>query len=137
MKVSKTILAGEGYQAKAMSRDFVMHMDRPIAESGTDTAPTPVEYLLTAIGGCVAMTLKHFVDRKQWDVGMILVNVMQKERLTPIGIEKYIIEEIAVEKKITTTQERKLLQMASKCSIAQMLKKETVIESTMIQYENV
>ena len=102
MKESITILNPSGYKSKAVSRSFEMEMDRPLKEGGTNEAPTPVEYLLTAIGGCVAMTLKHFVDRKQWDVGAITVKVIQKEELTKKGIEKQLLEEISVEKEINT-----------------------------------
>lgn len=132
MKESKTILEPKSYKAIAIARNFSMEMDRPIEDGGNNTAPTPVEYLLTAIGGCVAMTLKHFVDRKKWDVGKIIVNVVLKEKLIPNGIEKCLIEEISIEKEVTEDQKKKILAMAAKCPIAQMIKKETIIESKIV-----
>lgn len=132
MKESKTTLENKGYKARAMSREFSMKMDRPIEEGGNNTAPTPVDYLLAAIGGCVAMTLRVFVNHKGWDVGEITVNVTQKEKLTPDGVKKYLTEEITVENEVTDEQKRKLQIMAGKCPVAQMIKKETKIETKIV-----
>jgi putative redox protein len=129
-KVSSEVrLTTRNYLGEAKMRNHFAIIDEPVDRGGDDNGPTPVEYLLTAIGGCVAMTLRMYAERKKWDVGEITVNVIQKEQLTSNGIIKSLIEEISFEKEITNKQRIKLLEMAGKCPVAKMVKGETPITS--------
>ena len=42
--------------------------DEPIEHGGTDTAPTPGELMLGALGSCMAITCKLYAARKGWDL---------------------------------------------------------------------
>ena len=126
---SKTILSRDSYKAIAFSRSHEMNMDRPIEDGGNDISATPIEYLLAAIGGCVSMTLRVFANHKRWDLGEITVNVLQKNKLTSSGLITSLVEEISFEKEVTQEQKHELLIMAGKCPVAQLLKKETNIQT--------
>jgi len=126
---SKVTLTNRNYLAEAKMRNHFAIIDEPLDKGGDDNAATPVEYLLTAIGGCVSITLRMYAERKGWDLGKITVNVSQKEQLTPEGIKKSLIEEISFEKEVTDEQRTKLLEIAGKCPVAKMVKGETVIDS--------
>ena len=126
---SKVTLTDRNYLAEAKMRNHFAVIDEPLDKGGDDNAPTPVEYLLTAIGGCVSITLRMYAERKGWDLGKITVNVSQKEQLTPEGIKKSLIEEISFEKEVTEEQRTKLLEIAGKCPVAKMVKGETEINS--------
>lgn len=126
---SKVTLTNRNYLAEAKMRNHFAIIDEPLDKGGDDNAPTPIEYLLTAIGGCVSITLRMYSERKGWDLGKITVNVSQKEQLTPEGIKKSLIEEISFEKEVTEEQRTKLLEIAGKCPVAKMVKGETEINS--------
>lgn len=126
---SEVTLTNRNYLAEAKMRNHFAVIDEPLDKGGDDNGPTPVEYLLTAIGSCVSITLRMYSERKKWDVGKIIVNVIQKEELTSKGIKKSLIEEISFEKEITEEQRIKLLEIAGKCPIAKMVKGETPITS--------
>ena len=128
---SEVFLSEKKYLAEAKMRNHFVVIDEPIKAGGGDTGPTPVEYLLTAIGGCVAMTLRMYAERKNWNVGKIKVIVSQKEELTSQGVKKSLREEISFENEITEAQRTKLLEMASKCPVAKMVKGETEIVSSI------
>ena len=128
---SEVLLSEKKYQGEAKMRNHFTVLDEPIKAGGGDTGPTPVEYLLTAIGGCVAMTLRMYAERKGWNLGEIKVIVSQKEELTSSGIKKSLIEEISFENEITDEQRIKLLEIAGKCPVAKMVKGETVIETSL------
>ena len=124
-----------GNQTQAVDFDkdnLTLVLGENLDQGGDDSGPTPVEYLLTAIGGCVSITLRMYAERKKWDVGKITVNVIQKEELTSEGIKKPLIEEISFENEITLVQTEKLLEIAGKCPVAQMVKGETEINSKII-----
>lgn len=129
---SKVKLTQRNYLAEAKMRKHFAVIDEPIDKGGDDNAPTPVEYLLTAIGGCVSITLRMYAERKGWDLGEIIVNVYQKEEMTPEGIKKTLIEEISFEKEVSEKQKNKLIEIAGKCPVAKMVKGETPIASKIV-----
>lgn len=130
-KNATVVLTNKNYVAEAKTRNHFLTIDEPVASGGDDNGPTPVEYLLTAIGGCVSITLRMYAERKGWDIGKITVDVFQKEELTTAGIKKSLVEEISFEKEITDDQRRRLLVIAGKCPVAKMIKGETEIVSSI------
>ena len=128
MANSSVILTNKNYLAEAKIRNHFVVTDVPFSDGGEDTAPTPVEYLLTAIGGCVAITLRMYAARRSWDVGEITVNVFQLKDEQG----SYLTEEISFENDITEDQRKRLLVFAGKCPVARMVKGETRIESLII-----
>jgi putative redox protein len=125
MHNSNTVLTNKNYAAESKIRNHFVVTDVPVSDGGEDTAPTPVEYLLTAIGGCVAITLRMYAARRSWDVGEITVNVCQLKDEQG----SYLREEISFENDITEDQRKRLLVFAGKCPVARMVKGETRIES--------
>lgn len=120
LTTSKVVLTDKNYLTEAKMRNHFAVIDEPVASGGDDSGPTPVEYLLTAIGGCVSITLRMYAKRKGWDLGKITVNVTQNE-------QKELIEEISFEKEVTEEQRKRLQVIAGKCPVAKMVKGETTI----------
>jgi putative redox protein len=127
MANSKVTLTNKNYLAEAKMRNHFSVIDEPVSFGGDDNGPTPVEYLLTAIGGCVSITLRMYAERKGWDVGKITVNVSQLKN----DAGSYLTEEISFEKEITEDQRKRLLVIAGKCPVAKMVKGETKIETSI------
>ncbi len=122
---SNVVLTNKNYLAEAKMRNHFVITDVPVTDGGEDSAPTPVEYLLTAIGSCVAVTLRMYADRRNWGVGEITVNVFQLKDEQG----SYLTEEISFENDITEDQRKRLLVFAGKCPVARMIKGETRIKS--------
>jgi putative redox protein len=128
MENAKVVLTTKNYLAATKIRDHFVITDTTIAEGGLDSGPTPVEYLLIAIGGCVSITLRMYAARRNWDVGEIKVHVFQRKDENG----SYLREEISFENEITEDQRKRLLVFAAKCPVAKMIKGETRIESKII-----
>ena len=124
-------LTTKNYLAEAKIRNHFVVIDEPASIGGDDNAPTPVEYLLTALGSCVAITLRMYAEKKKWDLGKINVEVYQKDELKPEGLQKSIVEEISFEKELSEEQKDKLLEIAVKCPVAKLIKGETKITSKL------
>ncbi|WP_435262927.1 OsmC family protein [Tenacibaculum sp. nBUS_03] len=127
--ISTVILSNRDYLAEAKMRNHFLVIDEPVNKGGDDNGATPVEYLLTAIGGCVSITLRMYAKHKGWDLGKITVNVYQKKKVTSNGIKIILEEEISFEREITEKQRNRLLEIAGKCPVAKMIKGETPIIS--------
>ena len=53
---SSKVVWDEGFRSSASVRDFApIGSDEPVALGGTDTAPNPVEQLLSALGNCLVV----------------------------------------------------------------------------------
>lgn len=127
MANSKVVLTEKKYLAEAKMRHHFAVIDEPGFYGGDDNGPSPVEYLLTAIGGCVSMTLRMYAERKGWNVGKITVNVSQEKDENGT----YLTEEISFEKEITEDQKKRLMVIAGKCPVAKMVKEETKIRTSI------
>ena len=127
LKKSEVVLKNKNYLTEVKTRNHFLTMDQSVASGGDDSGATPVEFLLTAIGGCVAMTLRTYAERRGWELGEISVNVGQHQDENG----NYLTEEISFEKEITEEQRKKLLVFAGKCPVAKMVKGETKIVSSI------
>lgn len=122
---SKVVLSNENYKAVANSRQFSFPVDTYKKKGGKDTAPTPVEYFLSGIAACVAMTIRMYSEKMNWELGEITVEVSEKTELTSTGIQKSIIENISIENNIDESQRLQIKEVADKCPVALMVKNKT------------
>jgi putative redox protein len=65
----------DGLKTDITVRDHKWHADEPVAEGGTDTAPTPGEMMLGALGSCIAITCQMYANHKGWDLQGVDVQV--------------------------------------------------------------
>lgn len=76
-------LMGKGTYCEGTSRNFTVGIDEPKELGGTDEAMNPVEMLLNAFGGCMAICATAFA--KQCGVKLKDVNVELEGDLDPDG----------------------------------------------------
>lgn len=78
-KVTSTLAAGHTYKVETAAGSFTLVADQPTAVGGSDTGPTPKDFLLAAIGACTVQTLKMAAPGKKWDLQTISVEVTYSE----------------------------------------------------------
>jgi putative redox protein len=125
-----------GFRADITARTHHLVADEPATLGGTDLGPTPYEYLLGALAGCTAMTLRMYADRKQWPVTNIQVE-LRTSRSHERDCERCATEKVGVgrldrrvvlEGPITDEQRERLLQIADRCPVKQTLEQGIQIE---------
>ena len=54
----------DGFKIETKSRKHIAFVDQPVAGGGTDSGPTPLEYLFVSLAGCI-VTIGHIVAKQQ------------------------------------------------------------------------
>ncbi|MBU1035495.1 MAG: OsmC family protein [bacterium] len=120
----------EGTKAETKIREFKVIVDEPLELKGTNTAPNPVELLLTALGGCVALTYHGYAKRFEVDIEDLIVSLegdmIPGGWVDKAGRERRSFKQIRYEVQIKTkATEEKVLQLQKlveeKCPVSDML----------------
>ncbi|MBC6109715.1 OsmC family protein [Pedobacter fastidiosus] len=113
----KATINKEHYACSVTNGSHEIVVDEPFELGGTDKGFAPKGLLMASLASCVAITLRMYLDRKEWDVDKIEVEVN-------IGIENgetIFLEEITCTGTLTEEQKTRLEQIASKCPVSKIL----------------
>jgi putative redox protein len=118
-----------GFLTSMRARHHVHVADEPTLLGGTDAGPTPYEYLLGALAGCTAMTVRMYADRKQWPLEAATVRVRTARsheqdcehcETEEVGLTR-IEREVELTGALTDEQRTRLLEIADRCPVKQTL----------------
>lgn len=124
----RTSIDRSRYRTVMHVRAHAVILDEP-AGLGTDDGPTPYEALLGALGGCTAMTLRMYADRKGWPLEAAHVRMRtasehgadsdacETDEVGPHTIER----QIELIGPLSEDQRRRLLMIAERCPVKQAL----------------
>jgi len=134
VKIGKT-----GYQTEIIANRHRLLADEPIPAGGSDTGPSPYDYLVAALGACTSMTVRMYADRKKWPVEEVIVRLKHskihaedcRDCETKEGRLDRIDLVIDPSGPLTEEQRQKLLEIAGKCPVHRTLKSEIDIKSEL------
>jgi putative redox protein len=132
--------AGDGFAQEILAGTHRLRADEPIAAGGTDTAPTPYDLLLAALGACKSMTMAMYARRKQWPLQGVTVRLRhsrvhaedcaacetQDARLTLIECE------IEIDGALDDTQRARLVDIADRCPVHRTLTSRIDIRTRLV-----
>lgn len=112
-----------------LTHRHVAFADEPPPVDGADTGPDPHELLLMSLGACTAITLRMYAARKSWVLDRVAV------RLNYAAVEgnkfDHIERKIALDGPLDADQRSRLLAIADRCPIHQLLSRGIAIRSAL------
>jgi putative redox protein len=118
-------LGRKGYRTDIHVRTHITHADEEIQSGGTDTAPSPTEMLLGALGSCMAITARMYAERKGWplegvEIALDIERFAGKEYTAYAGNAPFVHEvrhQITLYGPLDDEQHARLLEIASRCPV--------------------
>lgn len=119
----------EHYRTEVLANGFSMVADEPESVGGTNTGPTPYEYLLASLGACTVMTLRMYADRKEWPLEGARARLehqkIHAEDCAHCETEEGKIDRIqrvlSLEGPLDEAQRQRLLEIANRCPVHRTL----------------
>jgi putative redox protein len=131
--ITEATNTGDLYTTLMQSNGFECVADEPAALGGKNLGPTPGDYLCMALASCKAITLRMYIQRKQWQVDAINVKVnMVKGDQNPTGVNTFH-SEIAITGNLDEAQQQRIIHIAKACPISKLLQKQNEVVTTVVQ----
>lgn len=97
-------------------RQHVVTVDQPVADGGTDTAPTPTELFVASLGACVAFYVRRFLARHELSADGLAVEVEYEMAAKPARVGEITVR-LRLPASVPPERRPALLAVASHCTV--------------------
>ena len=128
-----------GLSSRVATRGFLLQADEPRSVGGTETGPTPYDYLGAALAACTSMTLRMYADRKELALDEVVTTV-RFERVHADdcascehrdGHIEQFTRTVAVRGDLDAADRDKLLSIANRCPVHRTLSGQIEIRTVL------
>jgi putative redox protein len=111
------------YTSNLQINQHSLIVDEPLEKGGEDLGPAPGDYLCAALASCKAITLRMYVQRKQWKVDEIkvTVNLVLGTQMSSGNNTFYC--NLHVKGELNDDQRKRLLVISNSCPLHRLLSK--------------
>jgi uncharacterized OsmC-like protein len=129
----------EGFRTEVTVGNHHLTVDEPVPVGGTDTGPSPYEFLLAGLGACTAMTLRLYAERRKWPLERADVRLRHRKvhakdcvdcETQPAKMD--VVDRVLIlHGALTEEQRTKLLEIANRCPVHQTLGSKIEVNTTL------
>lgn len=109
----------------------VWYADEPTEKGGQNTAPDPVQLLLSALGACTTITLEMYANYKGIKLEHVQVDLAMNPNGVPEAGHNNIERKITLKGEFTEEQHKRLLKVAESCPVHKILTSNISIQTEM------
>lgn len=106
------------------------YVDEPQDKGGADSAPNPMQLLLSALAACTTVTVQMYAARKQWPLTGVEVDVQLNPEGNPAS-GNLIKRKLTLLGDLDEEQRQRLLQVANACPVHKLLEGEIQIPTEL------
>jgi putative redox protein len=123
------------YAQRVVAGQHVLSADEPESMGGKDIGPSPYEYVLAGLGACTSISLRMYIERHNWDVKGIVIELAHEKVLAQDGKSSvdHFTKVIHLKGDLTDAQRLRLLEIAEKCPVNLTLRRASVVESKLAE----
>jgi putative redox protein len=132
-KLEKPIIGQIGkelYKVSLEWRNGIIIADEPESIGGKDLGPDPFTLFLSSLASCTLSTLRMYIDRKNWDIPEIIVEVNMYQTNTDT-LSTVVVRNIKFKNLVSEEQKERLNIIAKKCPISKILENNITINTTI------
>lgn len=111
----------ERYRCSIEWRNGKFVADEPLSGGGKDLGPDPFTLLLSSVASCVLVTLRMYIDRKDWNINTLTINVNMYQEIINNVSTTTIDRDLILDENVPDEQKIKLQEIASHCPISKIL----------------
>jgi len=123
------IVGMEKYQCTVEWRNGKFIADEPPSVGGKDTGPDPFTLLLSSIASCKLITLRMYIDRKEWNIDRIAINANLYQETKDEATTTILDCDILFLSPVTDEQKIRLLEIAKNCPVSKLLQGEVKVRT--------
>lgn len=103
--------------------------DEPVSSGGANEGPDPFSLLLSSLASCTLVTLRMYIDRKQWEIPSITVETNLYQYTKDGKMVTVMDRDIRFNASITAEQRTRLTEIAMACPISKILQGEVQVRT--------
>ena len=113
------------------SSGHTWYADEPTDKGGQDSAPNPIQLLLSALGACTTITLEMYANHKRIKLDHVQVDLALNPNAEPESRQNNIERKIILKGEFTEDQHKRLLKVAESCPVHKLLTSNISIQTTL------
>lgn len=117
------------YRCTMQWRNGTFIADEPVSSGGADEGPDPFSLLLLSLASCTLVTLRMYIDRKQWEIPSITVEANLYQYTKDGKLITVMDRDIRFNAAITAEQRTRLTDIAMACPISKIIQGEVQVRA--------